>query len=87
MDATWIFETRSVPRATRITQVLAGLVAAAALAGIYPVAATLATTMAATLKIDKTEAPARVAMSTAAAERMSLGLQSVRPTVATAHAL
>jgi hypothetical protein len=88
MDATWSFEIRSVFRASRIAPVLAGLMGAAALAGIYPVAATIATAMTTTFKIDTTEPPAPVAVSTAAAERNSLGLRFIRlPAVATPSAL
>ena len=87
MDATWS-ETRSVPSATRIAQLLAGLVAAAALAGIYPVAAAMAVAMATTLRIDETQPPAPVVVSTGNAERNSMGLRSVRrPNVATAAPL
>jgi hypothetical protein len=80
MDTTWSFGTRSVPRAPLIAKVAAGLLATAALAGIYPVAATIATAMATTLKMDKAEPAAPIAVSTADAERNSLGLRRLAST-------
>jgi hypothetical protein len=77
MDISWSFGTRSIPRAATVGKVLAGLLGVAALAGIYPVAATLATAMATTLRLDKAEPVAPVVVSTGAAERNSLGLRTV----------
>jgi hypothetical protein len=75
MDTSWSFEIRSVPRASLIAKALGGLIASAALAGIYPIAATIATAMATTLKMDKAEPAAPVVVSAADAERKSLGLR------------
>jgi hypothetical protein len=80
MDTTWSFGTRSVPRAPLIAKVLAGLLATAVVAGIYPVAATIATTMATTLKMDKAEPAAPIVVSTADAERKTLGLHRLAST-------
>lgn len=75
MDTAWSFGTRSISRAPLIAKVLAGLLATAALAGIYPVAATIATAMATTLKMERAEPAAPILVSTADAERKSLGLR------------
>lgn len=85
MDTTWGFATRLISRAPLIAKVLAGLIATGVLAGIYPVAATIATVMATTLKMDEPEPAAPIVVSTADAERRSLGLRrlaSTRPTEA-----
>jgi hypothetical protein len=79
MDTTWSFGIGSVPRAASIAKVLAGVIGAAALAGIYPAAAAIATAMAATLRMDDSKGAAPIAMSTGAAERNSLGLGFVPP--------
>jgi hypothetical protein len=80
MDTPWSFGTRSVPRASLVAKVLGGLIAAAALAGIYPIAATIATAMATTLKMDKADPAAPIVVSVADAERNSLGLRRLAST-------
>jgi hypothetical protein len=78
MDTTCSFPMRSFPRAATVAKVLAGLVVAAGLAGIYPVAAALASTLAMTWRTNKAEPAALAFVSAGAAERNSLGLRFVR---------
>jgi len=75
MDTTWSFGNRPDPRSARILKVLAGLIGAAALAGIYPVAAVIATAMAATVRMDAPKGSASIVITAGAAERNSLGLR------------
>jgi hypothetical protein len=81
MDTNWSFRNRPIPRAATVAKVLAGLLAVASLAGIYPVAAALATVLAVTWRTDKAEpaasAAAFIVVSAGAAERNSLGLRTV----------
>jgi len=63
-----------------VAKVLAGLLGMASLAGIYPVAAALATAMAVTWRTHEAEPaalPAAIVVSAGAAERNSLGLRTV----------
>jgi len=60
-------------------KLLAGLIGAAALAGIYPVAAAIATAMAATLRTEDPKDSAPIPRSASAAERNSLGLRFSAP--------
>lgn len=76
MDTTCGFATRSIPGA----KVLAGLLGAVALAGVYPVAAMMAKAMTTSFRIDEAQAAAPSPLSTPAAERNSLGLRGVRGT-------
>jgi len=81
MDTTWSFRNRPVPRAATVAKVLAGLLGVATLAGIYPVAAALATALAVTWRPDQAEPaaapPGLIVVSAGAAERNSLGLRTV----------
>ena len=79
MDTTCTFGIRSIPRAAGIVKLLAGLIGAAALAGIYPVAAAIATAMAATLRTEDPKDSAPIPRSASAAERNSLGLRFSAP--------
>ena len=79
MDTPWSFGIRSIPRAAGIAKLLAGLVGAAALAGIYPVAAAIATAMAATLRTEDPKGSAPIVRSASVAERNSLGLRFSAP--------
>jgi hypothetical protein len=74
METTWSFAARPIPG----MKVLAALLGAAALAAIYPVAATIATAMATSFRMDDAQPAAPMAVFTAATERNSLGLRSVR---------
>lgn len=62
----------------RIVEVIAGLLAAAALAGVYPVAGAIAKAMVTTLRTDEAAPAAPILVSTAMAERKSLGLRPAR---------
>lgn len=76
MDTTCGFATGSIPGA----KVLAGLLGAVALAGIYPVAATMAKAMTTSFRLQEAKPAAPSALSTPAAERNTLGLPAVRGT-------
>ena len=78
MDIHWTFGARFFPHAAAFGKGFAGVMAIAALAGIYPVAAALASAMATSLRVDMPKpAAGLVVVSAGAAERNSLGLRSV----------
>jgi hypothetical protein len=81
MDTSLSFANRSAPRAASIAKVFAGLLGMAALGGIYPAAAVLATALAVTWKAHEAKpsasAAALIVVSAGAAERNSLGLRAV----------
>ena len=77
MDIQWSFAARSIQRVSNLPKVLAAAAGIAALAGIYPASAAIATAMATSLRVEMPKPAAAGLVSAFAAERNSLGLRRV----------